>query len=102
MHVDYRALNKTPVKNNYSNWLGGAKYFSWIDLKSCYYQICITKEAYSKFVVMPLGLFNVPPKFTTLKTKVFMFIYIYNILMYSMIVVEHAEHLKCDVHKLYA
>jgi hypothetical protein len=52
VHVhDYSALNKITIRNNYPlfqinnlfDHLNGACYFSCIDLKSSYYQIC-TKD----------------------------------------------------------
>ena len=47
MCIDYRALNKVTIKNNYLlpriddlfDWLARDKYSSCIDLKSRYYQI---------------------------------------------------------------
>jgi hypothetical protein len=50
MCIDYHALNKITIKNNYPllwiddifNFLNGAHYFSQINLKLGYYQICIT------------------------------------------------------------
>jgi Reverse transcriptase (RNA-dependent DNA polymerase) len=52
MCIDYRALNKATVKNNYPlpridevwDQLGGSKYFSAIDLRSGYNQIRIAEE----------------------------------------------------------
>ena len=79
MCIDYRALNKVTIKNNYPlPWidnlfdrLAGAKYFSRIDLKSGYYQIqigdgdvektaCHIRYGSNEFLMMPFGLCNVP------------------------------------------
>ena len=72
MCIDYTALNKVTIKNNYPlpridnlfDRLAGAKYFSRIDLKPGYYQIPIANEDVEKtawrtrygsyeFLVMP-------------------------------------------------
>lgn len=77
MCVDYRALNKITIENNYPlpriddlfDRLAGAVYFSRIDLKSGYYQIqialgdiekttCRTRCRSYEFLVMPFGLCN--------------------------------------------
>jgi hypothetical protein len=52
MCIDYRALNKATIKNNYPlpridevwDQLGGSKYCSAIDLRSGYNQIRIAEE----------------------------------------------------------
>ncbi len=109
MCIDYYALNKIKVKYNYPlpriddllDWFNGVKYFSRIDLKSRYYQICIMNENVEKtimrtmygsyeFMAMPFGLCNTSSTFTTLMNSIshaklnkFMIIYIDNILAYS-------------------
>jgi hypothetical protein len=119
MCVDYRALNKAMVKNRYPlpriddlfDCLSGAKVFSRIDLRSKYYQIrivegdekkivCYTKYGSYEFLVMPFGLTNAPATFCTLMNDIFwewlddfVVIYIYDILIYSGSLEEHAEHL---------
>ena len=89
MCIDYRALNKVTIKNNYPlpriddlfDRLAGAKYFSCIDLKSAYYQVqiadgdiektaCHTRYGSYEFLVMPLGLCNAPLTFTTLMNTI--------------------------------
>ncbi len=57
--IDYRALNKITIKNNYPllhiddmlDQLNGAKYFNRIDLKSKYYQIRIADEDVEKMAM---------------------------------------------------
>jgi hypothetical protein len=126
MCVDYRALNKVTIKNNYPlpqiddlfDRLAGAKYFSRIALKSGYYQICIAEDDTEKtayrtrygsyeFLVMPFGLCNAPSTFTTLMNTVFheqmdefVIVYIDDILVYSKTAEEHAQHLEVVLQKL--
>ena len=126
MCVDYRALNKITVKNNYPlsraddlmDRLSGAKYFTRIDLKSGYYQIrvaekdvekmaCRTRYGSYEFVVMPFGLCNAPATFTTMinsifhnETHDFVIIYIDDILVFSKTLEDHAKHLEKVLGKL--
>ncbi len=126
MCINYCALNKIIIKNNYHlpriddllDQLNGAKYFIWIDLKSGYYHIYIMDEDVEKmammtkygsyeFLVMPFGLCNAPSKFMTLMNFIFhemldefvIIIYIDDILVYSKIAKEHAEHLEYVLSK---
>ncbi len=90
MCIDYRALDKITIKNNYPlhqiddlfNCLNGVSYFNQIDLKSSYYQIHVEKTNVKKmammvrynfyeFLVMLLGLCNAPSTFTTLMKSIF-------------------------------
>jgi hypothetical protein len=90
MCIDYRALNKIIIKNNYPlphiddllDRLNGAKYFIWIDLKSRYYHIYIMDEDVGKtimmtkygsyeFLMMPFWLCNAPSKFMILMNFIF-------------------------------
>jgi hypothetical protein len=90
MCVDYRALNKATVKNQYPllrindlfDRLSGTKVFSRIDLRSGYYQIriaegdeektiCRTRYGSYEFMVMPFGLTNAPTTFCTLMNDIF-------------------------------
>ena len=126
MCIDYRALNKVTIKNNYPlpriddlfDRLAGAKYFSRIDLKSGYYQIriadgdvektaCRTRYGSYEFLVMPFGLCNAPSTFTTLMNTIFreemddfVIIYIDDILVFSKTAEEHARHLEVVLKKL--
>ena len=126
MCIDYRALNKVTIKNNYPlpriddlfDRLAGAKYFSRIDLKSGYYQIriadgdiektaCRTRYGSYEFLVMPFGLCNAPSTFTTLMNTIFreemddfVIVYIDDILVYSKTAEEHARHLEAVLGRL--
>jgi hypothetical protein len=131
--VDYRPLNTVTVKNKYPlpridilfDELAGAKVFSKIDLRSGYHQIKIKpsdvpKAAFStryglyEYLVMSFGLTNAPTYFMYLMNSVFMpeldkfiVVFIDDILIYSKIEEDHADHL-CVVlqplrdHRLYA
>jgi hypothetical protein len=109
MCVDYKALNKVMVKNQYPlpriddlfDRLSGAKVYSRIDLHSGYYQIqiakgdeektaCRTRYGFYEFLVMPFGLTNAPTTFCTLMNDIFqewlddfVVVYIDDILIYS-------------------
>jgi hypothetical protein len=84
MCIDYLALDKITVKNNYHlpciddllDQFNGAKYFRRIDFKSRYYQIRVmdddvekmkmgTKYSSYKFLMMPFRLCNVSSMITT-------------------------------------
>ena len=126
MCIDYRALNKVTIKNNYPlsriddffDRSAKAKYFSRIDLKLGYYQIriadgdvektaCRTRYESYEFVVMPFGLCNAPSTFTILMNTIFreemddfVIVYIDDILVYSKTAEEHARHLEAVLGKL--
>ena len=105
--------------------LRGACVFSKIDLRSGYHQLKIrathipkiaftTRYGLYEYTVMSFGLTNAPIYFMYLMNKVFMelldkfvVVFIYDILVFSKIKEEHAEHLrlvllKLREHKLYA
>lgn len=80
--VDYRALNKLTIRDNYPlslieeclEYLGGKKYFSSLDLKNGFFHVKVAEESkkYTSFVTtygqyeynrMPFGLRNAPAVF---------------------------------------
>ena len=131
MCVDYRALNKSTIKNQFPvprikdifDKLQGSSYFSRIDLKSGYHQIRIVPEDIHKtafcttfglyeFLVMPFGLTNAPATFNRLmdcifcKHRQYTGVFFDDIIVYSKTLKEHKEHLRLvfeelRAHKLY-
>jgi transposase InsO family protein len=126
MCVDYRALNKATVRNNYPlpridevwDQIGGSRYFSSLDLRSGYNQIRIAEDDTYKtcfrtrygayeFLVVPFGLAGAPPIFQSLMNEVlrpyldkFCLVYLDDILVYSKTKNEHVEHLRIILTKL--
>ena len=118
--IDYRALNKITVKNRYPlpriddllDSLGGARYFSSLDLASGYHQIKISPEDVPKTAfrtpmghyqwrVLSMGLTNAPSTFQQLMNQYFahvigkfVVIYIDDILIYSRSKEEHYQHIE--------
>jgi hypothetical protein len=124
--VDYRPLNAVTIKNKYPlpridilfDQLAGAKIFSKIDLCFGYHQIKIKpsdipKTAFStryglyEYLVMSFGLTNAPAYFVYLMNSVFMpeldkfvVIFIDDILIYSRIEEDHANHIRVVLQRL--
>ncbi|GBG90897.1 hypothetical protein CBR_g51405 [Chara braunii] len=118
--IDYRKLNAQTVKNvrplpridDLLERLGGAKYFSKLDLKSGYHQISIrpndryksgfkTWYGHFEWVVMPFGLTNAPTTFQATMTNEsramldrFVLVYLDDILVYSRTLEDHLGHLR--------
>ncbi|KAG0741236.1 hypothetical protein G6F22_005145 [Rhizopus arrhizus] len=126
MCIDYRAINSltkrisTPLPriDECLERLGGAKYFSSIDLKSGYHQVRIRKEDIPKtafntrygsyeFLVLPFGLTNSPPTFQKMMNDVlrdyvdkFVLVYLDDILIFSKTKDEHEKHLRMVLQRL--
>ncbi|GBG81945.1 hypothetical protein CBR_g34128 [Chara braunii] len=118
--IDYRKLNAQTVKNagplpridDLLERLGGANFFSKLDLMSGYHQISIRpqdryktafKTQYGHFesVVMPFGLTNAPTTFQAAMTNEFrgmldrfVLVYLDDILVYNWTLEEHLDHLR--------
>jgi hypothetical protein len=121
------------IKNNYPlpkiedlfDQLNGAKMFSKIDLRTGYHQLKVresdipktyftTRYGLFEYTIMSFGLTNAPAYFMNLMNKVFMkfldkfvVVFIDDILVYSKMKEEHAEHLRLVLgtlreHQLYA
>ena len=131
MYVDYQALNKVTIKNEYSNplatelfdRLAKAWYFTK-DLRSSYWQVriakgdegkttCVTRYGSYEFLVTHFGLTNALETFCNLMNDVlfdyldaFVVVYLDDIMVYSQTLSEHEMHLKkvfqrFREHKLY-
>ncbi|GBG86083.1 hypothetical protein CBR_g40986 [Chara braunii] len=124
--IDYRKLNAQTIKNagplpridDLLERLGGATYFSKLDLKLGFHQIEIqpqdryktafkTRYRHFAWVVMPFGLTNAPATFQAATTTQFhdlldrsVLIYLDDILVYSRTLDEHIIHLRTVLHRL--
>ena len=126
MCIDYRALNKQTVKDQFPlpyidsllERLGQAKVFTKLDLASGYHHIAMEETSIQKiafranrghfeFLVMPFGLCNAPATFQRLMNKVFtdnigkfIAVYLDDILIFSRNLDEHWQHLRWALEKL--
>ncbi|KAG2195271.1 hypothetical protein INT47_005046 [Mucor saturninus] len=120
MCIDYRAVNKLTTRNSSSlprideclERLGGARYFTSLDLKSGYHQIRIapsdvpktafnTRYGQFSWLVLPFGLSNAPPVFQSLMSSILaehidktVLVYLDDILIYSKNYEDHKKHVR--------
>lgn len=118
--VDYRGLNKITIKNRHPlpligetlDRLGGAHYFTKLDLKDAYHRIRIrkgdewktafrTRYGHFEYLVMPFGLANAPATFQAYMNKalaglvdITCVIYLDDILIYSRTKEQHLLDIK--------
>lgn len=118
--VDYRLLNQQTIKNRFPlpviddliDSLGGAKFFSKLDLMAGYHQIRIdpqdefktafsTRWGHYQFRVMPFGLTNAPATFKSFMNEIlspylnkFVVVYLDDILIFSQSLTDHRKHLR--------
>ncbi|GJY52541.1 putative reverse transcriptase domain-containing protein [Tanacetum coccineum] len=133
MCIDYRELNKLTIKNRYPlpriddlfDQLEVLRFFSKIDLQSCYHQLRVheddipktafrTRYGHFEFTIMPFGLTNALAVFMDLMNQFckpyldkFIIVFIDNILIYSKSKQKHEVHLRLVLEllrkeKLYA
>lgn len=124
--IDYRGLNEITVKNRYPlplmssafEILQGAKIFTKLDLRNAYYLVRIregdewktafnTPVSHFEYRVLPFGLVNAPSVFQALVNdvlrdmlNVFVFVYIDDILIFSLSPQVHVQHVRRVLQRL--
>jgi hypothetical protein len=126
MCIDYRALNNVTKRNTCPlprideclERLGGARFFSSIDLRSGYHQVRIREEDIPKtafntrygsfeWLVLSFGLTNSPPTFQALMNSVLgdaldqhALVYLDDVLIFSKTAEEHERHVRDVLRRL--
>ena len=124
--IDYRQLNNLTVKDSYPlpridtcfDALGGAKFFSTLDLRQGYWQVendpetadkttFITRKGAFKFKVLPFGLCNAPAVFQRLMNLVMRgltweacLVFLDDIVVMSTTFEQHLERLRAVFERL--
>ena len=124
--IDYRQLNNLTVKDSYPlpridtcfDALGGAKFFSTLDLRQGYWQVendpetadkttFITRKGAFKLKVLPFGLCNAPAVFQRLMNLVMMgltweacLVFLDDIVVMSTTFEQHLERLRAVFERL--
>ena len=124
--IDYRKVNSVTKKDAYPlpriddtlNALGGAKYFTTLDLKNGYWQVALdnaskeisafsTTKGHWEFNVMPFGLTNAPATFQRLMDFVLTglhwshcLVYLDDVIIFGKTFDEHLERLQVVLNRL--